>query len=129
MRRLWPDGLAGRLVVLLVTALAAAQAVFVLVLYDEQRAVVETMAHGQALDQVVALSRLLTTHPAEEAGRLTAAFGSRMTCARVLTAAEPGVAASGNDVEQRLTDALRRDRKSTRLNSSHEWISRMPSSA
>ena len=25
--------------------------------------------------------------------------------------------------------AIRRDRKSTRLNSSHEWISRMPSSA
>ena len=26
-------------------------------------------------------------------------------------------------------EPLRRDRKSTRLNSSHEWISRMPSSA
>ena len=28
-----------------------------------------------------------------------------------------------------LTDEIRADRKSTRLNSSHEWISRMPSSA
>ena len=27
------------------------------------------------------------------------------------------------------TDTVGRDRKSTRLNSSHEWISRMPSSA
>ena len=27
------------------------------------------------------------------------------------------------------TDAFSKDRKSTRLNSSHEWISRMPSSA
>ena len=28
-----------------------------------------------------------------------------------------------------LNDIVERDRKSTRLNSSHEWISRMPSSA
>ena len=28
-----------------------------------------------------------------------------------------------------LADVVMRDRKSTRLNSSHEWISRMPSSA
>ena len=27
------------------------------------------------------------------------------------------------------TDPVKKDRKSTRLNSSHEWISRMPSSA
>ena len=30
---------------------------------------------------------------------------------------------------RKLMDILRSDRKSTRLNSSHEWISRMPSSA
>ena len=32
-------------------------------------------------------------------------------------------------VDARLPDGSRLDRKSTRLNSSHEWISRMPSSA
>ena len=32
-------------------------------------------------------------------------------------------------IEAMRTRALQEDRKSTRLNSSHEWISRMPSSA
>ena len=31
--------------------------------------------------------------------------------------------------KERVTDEYIQDRKSTRLNSSHEWISRMPSSA
>ena len=31
--------------------------------------------------------------------------------------------------EQNEQNAIKKDRKSTRLNSSHEWISRMPSSA
>ncbi|NLH82131.1 MAG: HAMP domain-containing protein, partial [Phyllobacteriaceae bacterium] len=83
MMRLWPKGLAGRLVVLLVGALAIAQGVVVLVLHDEQRIVVETMAHGQALNQAVTLARLLTRYPADQADTLAAAFGSRVTCARV----------------------------------------------
>ena len=33
------------------------------------------------------------------------------------------------DVEETSVAAVEADRKSTRLNSSHEWISRMPSSA
>lgn len=103
-----PKGLAARLVLFLVSALAVAQAVVVLVLHDEQRAVVETMAHGQALNQAVTLARLLSHYPPQEADELTAAFGSRRTCARVeaagarLSTEETGVA------EARLTETLRR---------------------
>ena len=38
-------------------------------------------------------------------------------------------ATDGPDRRSLVPVAMRRDRKSTRLNSSHEWISRMPSSA
>ena len=34
-----------------------------------------------------------------------------------------------DDYRSEKSDVVRTDRKSTRLNSSHEWISRMPSSA
>ena len=34
-----------------------------------------------------------------------------------------------DDLEKQLTELKQKDRKSTRLNSSHEWITRMPSSA
>ena len=36
---------------------------------------------------------------------------------------------TGSDLVEQIVDAAGQDRKSTRLNSSHEWISRMPSSA
>jgi len=108
MRRLWPKGLAGRLVVLLVGALAIAQGAVVLVLHDEQRIVVETMAHGQALNQAVTLARLLTLYPSDQADTLVAAFGSRMTCARVEpTAAAPAAAGVGR-AEAELTARLER---------------------
>jgi len=106
--RLWPSGLAARLVVLLVSALAVAQAVVVFVLHDEQRGVVETMAHGQALNQAVTLSRLLATYPRDEADRLASAFGSRMTCARVVDTPVGERERTQGIVEPRLTETLRR---------------------
>lgn len=108
MNRLWPGGLAARLVVLLVSALAVAQAVVVFVLYDEQRGVVETMARGLALNQAVALARLLTTYPNTEADHLVASFGSRMTCARVVRDVDGDRPAPANDTERRLTERLGR---------------------
>ncbi len=108
MRRLWPGGLAARLVILLVSALAVAQAVVVFVLYDEQRGVVETMARGLALNQAVALARLLTTYPNTEADHLVASFGSRMTCARVVRDADGTRPAPEGDTERHLTDRLGR---------------------
>lgn len=106
--RPWPSGLAARLVVLLVSALAVAQAVVVFVLHDEQRGVVEAMAHGQALNQAVTLTRLLTIYPREEEERLTSAFGSRMTCARVVDRPFDEAERAAGTVEPRLTATLKR---------------------
>mgnify|MGYP001765471023 CR=1 FL=1 len=106
--RPWPSGLAARLVVLLVSALAVAQAVVVFVLHDEQRGVVEAMAHGQALNQAVTLTRLLTVYPREEEDRLTSAFGSRMTCARVVDPPFDERERATGTREPRLTATLKR---------------------
>lgn len=107
VERLWPKRLAGRLVVLLVSALAIAQAIVVLVLHDEQRAVAETMAHGQALNQAVTLARLLSHYPSTQANDLAAAFGSRMTCARIETTPPPSRTDEIGAAEARLTERLR----------------------
>jgi signal transduction histidine kinase len=81
--RLWPRSLAGRLVLLLVAALAAAQFALVFILRSQQDNIVEEMAHGQALSQTVTLARLLTTYPPDAGEALATAFGSRESCARV----------------------------------------------
>jgi signal transduction histidine kinase len=102
--RLWPRSLAGRLVLLLVAALAAAQFALVFVLRSQQDNIVEEMAHGQTLSQTVTLARLLTTYPANESETLAAAFGSRESCARI--AADPPSERSMTTAEQHLADLL-----------------------
>lgn len=106
--RLWPNGLAARLVVSLVSALAVAQAVLVFVLHDEQRGVVEAMAHGQALNQAVTLARLLAIYPRDEEDRLASAFGSRTTCARIVDPPFDARARTEGTIEPRLTATLKR---------------------
>lgn len=88
-RRLVPNSLAGRLVLLLIAALALAQTALVILLHGEQDRVVEEIAHGQALNQTVTLARLLTRYPAAEGDRLAEAFGSRLSCARVSVETPP----------------------------------------
>jgi signal transduction histidine kinase len=102
--RLWPRSLAGRLVLLLVAALAAAQFALVFVLRSQQDNIVEEMAHGQTLSQTVTLARLLTTYPANESETLATAFGSRESCARIAT--DPPSDRSMTTAEQHLADLL-----------------------
>jgi signal transduction histidine kinase len=87
--RRWQASLAGRLVVLLLGALAAAQAVLFLALRTQQDLIVADMAHSQALAKTVTLARLLTTFPPQDAERLEAAFNSRMTCVNVANQPTP----------------------------------------
>ncbi|MCE1235941.1 MAG: ATP-binding protein [Hyphomicrobiales bacterium] len=108
MIRLWPKKLASRLVILLVSALAVAQVVIIFVLHDEQRIVGETMAHGQALNQVVTLARLLSHYPKEQANDLAAAFGSRTTCATVETSAPGAIRREAGAAEAQLAETLGR---------------------
>jgi signal transduction histidine kinase len=85
---LWPRGLAGRLVLLLVTALAVAQAGFVLVFHDEQKNLAKAMAHGRALGQAVTLARLLADDEIGRSERLIADFGSENSCALLVAPGE-----------------------------------------
>ena len=102
--RLWPRSLAGRLVLLLVAALAAAQFALVFILRSQQDNIVEQMAHGQALTQTVALARLLMTYPAGDETTLADAFGSRESCARI--SAGPPPERSMTIAEQHLAELL-----------------------
>lgn len=88
--RLWPDSLAGRLVIMLVAALALAQLGLTLILRVQQDALLDGVIHGQALNQTVALARLLTDYPAADGDRIAGAFGSRGSCASVTAAPPPG---------------------------------------
>jgi signal transduction histidine kinase len=102
--RPWPRSLAGRLVLLLVAALAGAQFALVVMLRSQQDSIVEEMAHGQALTQTVTLARLLTTYPANDEATLVDAFGSRESCARI--SATPPSGRSMTNAEQHLADLL-----------------------
>jgi len=83
--RLWPRSLAGRLVLSLVGALAAAQIFLMIMLRSQQDFIVREMTHGMALNQMVTLSRLLTSYPQSEGEKLAHTFRSKQTCARLIT--------------------------------------------
>jgi signal transduction histidine kinase len=102
--RLWPKSLAARLAVLLVTALAFAQLALVVVFHNQQDAIAEETAHGQALNQTAVLARLLETYPASDGARLSGAFGSKFSCARVDAA--PPLAHEMSTTEQGLANLL-----------------------
>ncbi len=102
--RLWPRGLAGRLVVMLVAALALAQLALILILRMQQDAFVDSIVHGEAMNQTVALARLLTLYPPEDGDRIAKAFGSRSSCVLIGTA--PPAADAPNPAERNLADLL-----------------------
>ncbi|MFG1477438.1 ATP-binding protein [Xanthobacter sp. V4C-4] len=107
--RLWPRGLAGRLVLPLVAALAVAQVLLVLLLRSQQDGMIEGIVRGQALSQTVTLARLLDSSPVAEGPRLARAFRSREACAWV--SAQPLAARTGppmTGAEQALADLLAR---------------------
>lgn len=97
---LWPRSLAARLAVMLWIALAVAQSALYGVLRLSEDSVIEAVGHGQALNQTVALARLLETFPAADGARLAAAFASRRSCASL--AAEPPPERAMSEAETRL---------------------------
>jgi len=105
-RSLWPRSLAGRLVLLLVGALAAAQLVLMVMLRSQQDFIVREMTHGMALNQMVTLSRLLMNYPKDEGDKLVRTFTSKQTCARVIT--QPVVERQMTMTEERLAATLHR---------------------
>ncbi len=121
LARLWPGSLAGRLVILLVAALALAQLGLTLILRMQQDALLDGVIHGQALNQTVALARLLTDYPAADGDRIARAFGSRGCCARCCMASSPGRRSSRSSRSDRTGIPARQavpDRRQARL----PWI-------
>ena len=97
----------------------------------ERNCYLATQALGLGLPTVIALT-LADVADGKGITIDTAELGRRLGCpvVRVVAPTRDGIEALGDAVVAAL-DAPPRppDRKSTRLNSSHEWISRMPSSA
>ncbi len=104
LARFWPRGLAGRLVMMLVAALALAQVGLILILHTQQDALVDSIVHGQAMTQTVALARMLTLYPPEDGERIAAAFGSRESCVTIGSA--PPSSEAPNPAERDLAAML-----------------------
>lgn len=104
LRALWPKGLAARLMLSLVIALALAQGVLVLLLNSQRDRVVASFLHSQTLNQTVTLVRMLEDYPESEAPRLTAAFASPELCAAVQAEMPPVHAMTAQ--EQQLATTL-----------------------
>ena len=75
------------------------------------------------------LGRNITGLKAHEIARLGMVRTFQITQPFAKLTVLENIAVGSHQLHQRRSDALDQDRKSTRLNSSHEWISRMPSSA
>lgn len=74
--RVWPGSLAGQLVLLLILALLAAQALGILVADDERRLAVRSANREQVLSRTVSTVRLLAATPPELHRRVLAATSS-----------------------------------------------------
>lgn len=70
-RRLWPQSLAGQLVVFLLAAMIAAQAIAFVIVTDERRVAVERSTRDQALARATDFARYVAESPAEQLNRMT----------------------------------------------------------
>lgn len=70
LRRLWPQSLAGQLVVFLLAAMIVAQAVAFLIVTDERRIAVERTTRDQILTRTVDFARFVAETPAALQGRM-----------------------------------------------------------
>ena len=115
-----------------------------LILMERKKEILPKTSHGSTTHNEYVIIEILTEDGACGAGEVTAAVGwngedgvgSADLMIRKISPAIIGIDVSdwaniAKAIEQwtRHRPFLRADRKSTRLNSSHEWISRMPSSA
>lgn len=70
LRRLWPQSLAGQLVVFLLTAIVLAQAVAFIVVTDERRVAVERTTRDQVVARTVDFARLVAESPVDLQNRM-----------------------------------------------------------
>lgn len=70
LKRLWPQSLAGQLVVFLLTAIIVAQAIAFIVVTDERRIAVERTTREQVLARTIDFARLVAESPIEIQNRM-----------------------------------------------------------
>ena len=70
LKRLWPQSLAGQLVVFLLTAIVLAQAIAFIVVTDERRVAVERTTRDQVLARTVDFARLVAESPIDLQNRM-----------------------------------------------------------
>jgi signal transduction histidine kinase len=71
LKRLWPQSLAGQLVVFLLGAMIAAQAIAFVIVTDERRVAVERTARDQVVARTVDFARFVAESPVEQLNRMT----------------------------------------------------------
>jgi len=77
LRRLWPQSLAGQLVVFLLAAMIAAQAVAFVIVTDERRVAVERTARDQVVARTVDFARFVAESPVDRLDRMTRSASGR----------------------------------------------------
>lgn len=105
--RLWPAGIAGRLVVLLLLALLASHVLAFWIFTDERRFAIEAVRREQVLDHVVPLVRLLATTPPATHAAIVESASSRQL--RFALGPKSLVEATPVHAENPLARRLRRD--------------------
>ncbi|MFO1037149.1 MAG: ATP-binding protein [Geminicoccaceae bacterium] len=107
LKRVWPKGLAGRLILMLLAALVASQAVTAFVFYDARRAAMVDAAREEFLARTTSVVRVLSGAAPEDRMRVARSASSSLLRFRVGT--EPIVdEAGGSDhgIVERLRDML-----------------------
>jgi signal transduction histidine kinase len=98
IRKLTPKSLAGRLVALILVALALAQLALTLILKNREDSIVDEIVNRQALIQTVPLARLLQSATPENAASIVAVFQAPNMCVRLMSG--PPTAHHMDSVEQ-----------------------------
>jgi His Kinase A (phospho-acceptor) domain/HAMP domain len=108
VRRLWPSGLAGQLIALLLLALLLSQVVSVLILMDERRIAIRTAERKQILERTASIVQLIESAPSTLHDQIvrTASTGHLQFWLSEQSAAQPRHDGSGDNHLQRRFESM-----------------------
>jgi signal transduction histidine kinase len=108
IRRLWPSGLAGQLIALLLLALLLSQVVSVLIFMDERRIAIRSAERKQILERTASIVRLIESAPPSLHDQIvrTASTGHLRFWLAEESAAQAGDAGDGDNHLQRRLESM-----------------------
>jgi signal transduction histidine kinase len=108
LRRLWPSGLAGQLIALLLLALLLSQAASVLIFMDERRIAIRSAERKQILERTASIVRLIESTPPTLHDQIlrTASTGYLRFWVAEESAAQPGHDRDGDNHLQRRLESM-----------------------